>query len=171
MRPMTTIYIDADACPVKREAYKVAKRYSLPVCVVANQHMTIPDRDSVRLVVVRDGFNAADDWIAETAQADDIVITADIPLADRSVKAGAAVLTPRGRRLTEDSICDALATRDLMDDLRSAGSITGGPRPFSDRDRSAFLSRLDETVHAIRKRQKLEQAMRKREEQQQDADG
>jgi uncharacterized protein YaiI (UPF0178 family) len=155
---MTTIYVDADACPVKPEAYKVAKRYGLPVCVVANQHMTVPDRDDVRLVVVPGGFNAADDWIAENAHAGDIVITADIPLADRSIKAGAAVLTPRGRRLTEDSICDALATRDLMDELRAAGSVTSGPPPFQDRDRSTFLSRLDETVHAVRKLHKLRQS-------------
>src|SRR5437763_9351246 len=107
--------------------------------------MSIPDRDWIELFLVRGGFNAADDWIAERAAEGDIVITDDLPLADRAVKRAAHVLTPRGRRLTEDSVCDALATRNLLEGLREAGSITGGgPAPFTDRDRSQFLSRLDE---------------------------
>jgi uncharacterized protein YaiI (UPF0178 family) len=149
---VVAIYIDADACPVKGEVYKVAGRYGLRVHVVANGGMSVPDRPWIELVTVRGDFNAADDWIAEHAAAGDIVITDDIPLADRAVKRGAYVLTPRGRLLTEDSICDALATRDLLAGLRESGAISGGgPKPFADRDRSTFLSRLDETVNAARR--------------------
>jgi hypothetical protein len=147
---LVAIYIDADACPVKNEAYRVAARYGLRVVVVANAFMAVPAR-GVELVVVPGGFNEADDWIAARAAADDIVVTDDLPLADRAVKRGARVLTPRGRALTEDSICDALATRNLMEGLREAGEVTGGPRPFTDRDRSTFLSRLDEVVNAARR--------------------
>jgi len=148
---MPVIFVDADACPVKAEVFKVAERYGLGVCVVANAHMNLPQRAWIELVVVRGGFNAADDRIAERVAAGDIVVTDDIPLADRSVKKGALVITPRGRRLDEDSICDAVATRDLMDGLRQAGGTTAGPRPFEARDRSKFLSALDETVHLARK--------------------
>ena len=147
-----TIHVDADACPVKDEVYKVAGRYGLGVVVVANAPMYVPPRDWIHLVTVRGGFNAADDWIAEHAQPGDIVITDDLPLADRAVKRGAHVLTPRGRRLDEDTICDALATRNLMEGLREAGAVTGGPRGFGDRDRSTFLSRLDELVNMARRR-------------------
>ena len=154
MGPMVALYVDADACPVKKEAFKVAERHGLHVFVVANAFMTLPVRKWIELVVVRGDFNAADDWIAEHATAFDIVVTDDIPLADRAVKRGALVLTPRGRRLTEDSVCDALATRNLMDSLREAGAVTSGPAPFTDRDRSQFLSRLDETVNAAKRGRK-----------------
>lgn len=149
---MGKIYVDADACPVKDEVYKVAARCALHVYVVANAHMNVPQRPGIELVTVRGGFNAADDWIAEHALANDIVITDDLPLADRAVKRGAHVLTPRGRRLDEDTICDALATRNLMEGLREAGAMTRGPKGFSDKDRSQFLSRLDEVVNAARRR-------------------
>jgi uncharacterized protein YaiI (UPF0178 family) len=149
---MVAIYVDADACPVKEEVYKVAERYGLHVYVVTNSGMSVPRREAIELIAVRGGFNAADDWIAEHVAKDDIVVTDDIPLADRAVKRGAHVLTPRGRRLTEDGICDALATRNLLEGLREAGAVTGGgPRPFGPKDRSQFLSRLDETVHVARR--------------------
>lgn len=149
---MVAIYVDADACPVKDEVYKVAHRYGLRAIVVANAPMHVPARDWIELVTVRGDFDAADDWIAEHAAAGDIVITDDIPLADRAVKRGAHVLTPRGRRLTEDTICDAVATRNLLDGLRESGGISGGgPKPFTAKDRSLFLSRLDEVVNVARR--------------------
>lgn len=148
---MTEIYVDADACPVKREVYRVARRYGLKVHVVANTSMGVPPDGDVEMVTVGGGFGAADDWIAGRAGEGDIVITNDIPLADRVVKQSASVLTPKGRRLTEDSICDALATRDLMEQLREGGMVTGGPAPFAEKDRSRFLSRLDELIHAVRR--------------------
>ncbi len=149
---MLAIYVDADACPVKEEVYRVAARYGLHVYVVANTGMSVPEREGIERVVVRGRFDAADDWIAERVAADDLVITDDLPLADRAVKRGACVLTPRGRRLTEDSIGDALATRNLMAGLREAGAVTGGPRPFTRKDRSQFLSRLDEAIQATKRR-------------------
>lgn len=145
------IYVDADACPVKAEVYKVAARYKLSVTVVANTSMFVPERPDVELVVVSGRQDAADDWIAEHAEAGDIVITADIPLAGRAVERGAYVLTPRGRKLDEDSICDVLATRNFLEELRSADVVTGGPAPFLPKDRSRFLSALDEVVHASRR--------------------
>jgi hypothetical protein len=150
---MTAIYVDADACPVKDEVYRVAERYGLRVLVVANSPMRVPGRVGIELVLVRGGLDAADDWIAENAAPNDVVVTDDLPLADRAVKRGAHVLTPRGRRLTEDSICDALATRNLLQGLRETGTIAGGgPAPFTKADRSRFLSRLDETIQAARRR-------------------
>jgi uncharacterized protein YaiI (UPF0178 family) len=146
---MTTIYIDADACPVKDETYKVAARYALPVKVVANATMRIP-AGPVEMVVVP-GFGAADDWIAANIQPRDICVTADIPLAARCVAAGAVVLDPKGRVLTEATIGEAVAVRDLMMDLREAGTASGGPAPMTAKDRSRFLSRLDETVHLVRR--------------------
>ena len=145
------IYVDADACPVKREVYRVAERHGVPVHVVANGVIAIPDHPDIHRVIVGDALDAADDWIAERAGKGDIVVTADIPLADRCVKAGAKVIGPTGRAFTEDSIGMALATRNLMDDLRSAGTVTGGPKPFSDRDRSAFLSALHETIETLKR--------------------
>jgi uncharacterized protein YaiI (UPF0178 family) len=139
-------YIDADACPVKEEAYRVAQRYRINVFVVTNSFIRVPREPGIELVVVAEGPDIADDWIAERAGEGDIVITADIPLASRCVKAGATVLSPKGKVFDKDSIGMALATRNLMDDLRSAGEITGGPKPFSQRDRSAFLSALDLAV-------------------------
>ncbi|WP_436643454.1 YaiI/YqxD family protein [Microbaculum sp. FT89] len=140
------IYVDADACPVKDEIYKVAGRHGLKVYVVANAYMMVPRDPLVERVMVAAGPDVADDWIAERASRGDIVVTADVPLADRCVKAGAAVLSPKGRAFTEDSIGMALATRNLMSDLRSAGATTSGPPPFAQRDRSAFLSALNQAV-------------------------
>ena len=140
------IYIDADACPVKDETYRVAARYGLHVFVVANAFMNLPREPWIERVVVGDGFDAADDWIAERAGPGAIVITADVPLASRCVKAGALALAPNGKAFTESSVGMALATRNLMQDLRESGLVTGGPKPFSARDRSAFLGALDRAV-------------------------
>jgi uncharacterized protein len=144
-----TIYVDADACPVKDEIYRVADRHGLPVVVVANSFIAIPRAPLFSRVVVGDKLDAADDWIAERANARSIVITADVPLADRCVKAGAVVIAPNGKPFTPDSIGMALATRNLMADLREAGAVTGGPKPFSPRDRSAFLSALDQAIRRL----------------------
>jgi uncharacterized protein YaiI (UPF0178 family) len=137
------IFVDADACPVKAEIYRVAERHGAHVLVVSNSVIAIPQVPWVERIIVDSGPDAADDWIAERARRGDIVITADVPLAARGVKAGADVIGPTGRAFTEASIGMTLATRNLMDDLRSAGQITGGPRPFAPKDRSAFLSALD----------------------------
>lgn len=151
---MTTIYVDADACPVKDEIYKVAARYGLDVKVVANAWMRIPGglpKGSVEMVVVAEGPDAADDWIAERARPGDVVVTADIPLADRALKAGALALHPKGRPYTPDSIGGALAQRAVMDHLRGMGEITGGPSAFAPADRSRFLQALDEAVNRARR--------------------
>jgi uncharacterized protein YaiI (UPF0178 family) len=140
------IFIDADACPVKDEAYRVADRYGLKVYVVANAAIRVPRIPSIEQIVVGADADAADDWIAARAGQASIVVTADIPLASRCVKAGAEVLTSTGRRFTEASIGMALATRNLMDHLRSTGDTTGGPKPFTPRDRSNFLGALDNAV-------------------------
>lgn len=137
------VFVDADACPVKAEIYRVAERHGVQVHVVSNSLIAIPRSPLVGRVIVGSGPDAADDWIAERAVRGDVVVTADVPLAARCVKAGADVIGPTGRAFTEESIGMTLATRNLMDDLRSAGQITGGPRPFAARDRSAFLSALD----------------------------
>ena len=150
--PPIRIYVDADACPVKDEIYRVAGRHQVPVFVVTNSFMRVPQDPLIERVAVAAGPDAADDWIAERADPSAVVITADIPLANRCVKAGAAVIAPNGKTFTEDSIGMALAVRDLMTDLRSAGETTGGPRPFSPRDRSAFLSALDQTVRRMQRR-------------------
>lgn len=144
-----TIYVDADACPVKQEIYKVAERHGWTVQVVANDVMALPPHPLIQRVVVDGGFDAADNWIAERAGPGDVVITADIPLAARCVKAGAAVLAHNGKGFSDRSIGMALASRNLMAELREAGQVTGGPRPFSQRDRSAFLSALHETLVKI----------------------
>ena len=145
------IFVDADACPVKAEIYRVAERHGAKVFIVANSLMAIPHLPWVERVVVGDAPDAADDWIAERAVRGDIVVTADIPLAARSVKAGADVIGPTGRAFTEASIGMTLATRNLMDDLRAAGQITGGPKPFAPRDRSAFLSALDLAIVRLKR--------------------
>lgn len=145
------VYIDADACPVKDETYRVAGRYGLHVYVVANSFMALPREPWIERVVVSDGFDAADDWIAARARPGVIVVTADVPLASRCVKAGAEVLAPTGKPFSESGIGMALATRNLMQDLREAGAITGGPKPFSARDRSAFLGALDRTVMRLKR--------------------
>lgn len=149
-RPIV-IYIDADACPVKAEIYKVAERHALKVFVVANSPIAIPRESWIERVTVAGGMNVADDWIAERVARGDIVVTADVPLADRCVKAGADVIGPTGKPFSESSIGMALATRNLMEDLRSAGAITGGPKPFSPRDRSAFLSALDLAIVRLKR--------------------
>ena len=146
-----TIFIDADACPVKNETYRVAERYGLHVYVVANSILNVPREPWIERVVVSDGFDAADDWIAERAGPTSIVITADVPLASRCVKAGASALSPTGKAFTESSVGMALATRNLMQELREAGAITGGPPPFSAKDRSAFLGALDRAVVRLRR--------------------
>ena len=146
------IYVDADACPVKEEIYRVAKRYELGVFVVSNSAIWVPARPGIERVVVKGGLDVADDWIAERIEAGDVAITADIPLADRCLRQGAAVLGPRGNPFTEDSIGEALATRELLDTLRQGGFTKSGPPPFNDKDRSRFLSKLDDIIQARRRR-------------------
>ena len=140
------IFIDADACPVKDEVYRVAQRYGLQVHVVANAFINIPVHPRIARVVVDAGPDVADDWIAQRAQPGDVVITNDIPLAERSLSAGAAAIAPNGRPFTADSIGSAMAQRAIMEQIRSTGAITGGPRPFDRTDRSRFLQTLDETI-------------------------
>lgn len=143
---MTVLYIDADACPVKDEVYRVAERYALQVFVVSNSWIRLPQDPRVTSVVVDAGPDVADDWIAERAAPGDIVITADIPLADRALKAGAQALHPNGRPFTPDSIGSALTSRSIGEHLRSMGEVTGGPKPFASSDRSRFLQALDTAV-------------------------
>lgn len=147
------IYIDADACPVKDEIYKVAARHAVPVTVVAGGFIRVPQDPMIERIAAGAGMDAADDWIAERADASSIVVTADIPLASRCVKAGAQVIAPNGRAFTEDSIGMTLAVRNLMQDLRSSGEVTGGPAPFKPSDRSAFLSALDQAIRRARRAQ------------------
>jgi len=151
------IYVDADACPVKDEIYRVAIRHGLPVSVVAGNFIRVPQDPLIERVAAGSGMDAADDWIAERARAGDIVVTSDIPLASRCVKAGADVIAPNGKPFSEESIGMTLAMRNLMTDLRSSGEITGGPKSFSPRDRSAFLAALDQTIRRIQRR-RAEQA-------------
>ncbi|MEE2778449.1 MAG: YaiI/YqxD family protein [Acidobacteriota bacterium] len=146
------ILVDADACPVKEEIYRVAGRHRLEVTLVANSWMRVPAESWISLEVVGDGLDVADDWIAANAKAGDVVVTADIPLASRCLEIGAAVVGPNGRQFSEDNIGDVLATRDLLTELRSAGERTGGPAAFSKRDRSQFLQELDNAIHAMRRR-------------------
>ncbi|MDP3659364.1 YaiI/YqxD family protein [Phenylobacterium sp.] len=146
------IFIDADACPVKDEIYKVAQRYGLKTWVVANSFLMAPTSPLVERVVVDAGPDAADDWIAEHAGAGDIVVTQDIPLAERALQAGAAAVAPTGRPFTVDSIGSAIAQRALMEQLRSTGDIIGGPKPFDRNDRSRFLQALDQMVNQEQRR-------------------
>ena len=146
------IFVDADACPVKPEIYRVAERYGLRVFVVANAFMAVPRSDLIERVIVAEGPDAADHWIAERATESDIVITADIPLAGRCVRKGAMVVGPTGKPFTEDSIGMALATRDLLTDLRSAGATTRGPPPLTRQDISRFLSALDLAVTRLKRK-------------------
>ena len=143
---MIEIFIDGDACPVKDETYVVSTRYGLPVALVANSRMHVPHDLGVELILVEQGPDAADDWIAENVRPGDVVVTADIPLAARCLDGGARVLGTTGREYTEDSIGGQLATRDLKAHLREAGQLGGGPPPLSDKDRSRFASKLDELV-------------------------
>ncbi len=150
------ILVDADACPVKEEIYKVAFRHNVPVTIVANSHFRVPDHPLISKQVVSDGFDAADDWIAENATAMTIVITADILLADRCLKAGATVLGNNGRPFTTASIGGAIATRAIMADLRAGVSASdtggiGGPKPFSKEDRSRFLQALDTALVKLKR--------------------
>jgi len=140
---MTRILVDADACPVKEEVYRVAQRHGARVSIVSNSHFRVPLLPWVERVMVSDGFDAADDWIAEAAGADCVVVTADILLADRCLKVGATVLAPNGKPFTGASIGGAIATRAIMADLRAGGDPLGGPPPFGKADRSRFLQSLD----------------------------
>jgi len=151
-----TLYIDADACPVKQEIYRVAERHALKgialkVFVVSNSPIAVPGNEMIERIVVGGGMDEADNWIAERARAGDVTITADVPLASRCVKAGAMVIAPNGKPFTADSIGMTLATRNLMDSLRSAGAITGGPKPFAPRDRSSFLAALDQALVRLKR--------------------
>ena len=140
------ILVDADACPVKEEIYKVALRHGVPVTIVSNSHLRVPPHQLIGRVVVSDRFDAADDHIAEASGAGAVVITADILLADRCIKLGAQVLAPNGKAFTANSIGAAVATRAIMADLRAGGDVVGGPPPFAKADRSRFLSALDEML-------------------------
>jgi len=148
------IYVDADACPVKAEVYRVAGRHGVGVTLVANSWMSVPDDPSITLEVVKAGLDVADDWIVERVRPRDIVVTSDIPLASRSLQAGARVISPLGKVFNEDNIGDAVATRDLLTGLRDAGEKTGGPPPMTKQDRSRFLHQLDEIILSIRREQR-----------------
>jgi uncharacterized protein YaiI (UPF0178 family) len=148
---LSAIFVDADACPVKDEVYRVAERYGLRVYVVSNQPMRIPPMPWIEAVVVGERFDAADDWIAAQAGDEDIVVTGDIPLASRCLKKGARVLGPKGRALTDDNIGEALASREIAAHLRELGIATGGPAPFQPRDRARFLQRLDAIIQSIQR--------------------
>jgi len=148
---MTRIIIDADACPVKDETYRVAKRYQLNVILVSNMWMRIPTEPWLEQIVVNDHPDAADDWIAEQTTDQDIVITADIPLAGRCLEKNAHVISPRGRYYTENDIGEALSNRNLREQLRDMGIMTGGPKPFSKQNRSHFLQRLDQLIQNMQR--------------------
>jgi uncharacterized protein YaiI (UPF0178 family) len=146
------ILVDADACPVKDEVYKVAWRHEVPVVIVSNSRLRVPEHPLVQRVTVGGGFDAADDWIADAAGSDSIIVTADILLADRCLKASATVLAPTGKPFTANSIGSAIATRAIMADLRAGGDQIGGPAPFTKSDRSAFLQALDAAVVRLKRR-------------------
>ena len=149
---MLHIFVDADACPVKQEVYRVAGRCGLNVTLVANSWMRVPNDSWIALEVVAGGFDAADDWIAEHVQPHDIVVTADILLANRCLKKDARVIGPTGKPFTDNNIGDAVATRDLLALLRETGEVSGGPPPLKKRDRSRFLQQLDEVIQTIRRK-------------------
>ncbi|TFG98015.1 MAG: YaiI/YqxD family protein [Calditrichales bacterium] len=149
---MLHIYIDADACPVKQVVYRVAERYQLKVTLVANSWLRIPDNKDIVLMVVDFELDAADDWIVAQTQVDDIVITADIPLASRCLTKGVRVIGSSGKQFTNANIGQSVATRDLLSEMRSAGMTTGGPPPLHKRDRSRFLQELDEVIQSIRRK-------------------
>lgn len=152
---MIRIYIDADACPVKDEVYRVAQRHGLKVFVVANSRMVIPRNPLVELKVVSGHFDAADDWIVEQVTNTDIAITTDIPLAARCLAKGARALDAKGKLFTQDSIGDALANRELSAFLRDMGEMGGGPKPYSPKDRSRFLGELENQIQALHKLERL----------------
>ena len=145
------ILVDADACPVKEEIYKVAFRHEIPVVIVSNDYLRVPPHPLVTRIVVGSGFDAADDWIAEQADAGSVVVTTDILLADRCLKAGAKVIAPNGKPFTTSSIGAAIATRAILADLRAGGDAVGGPPPFARTDRSRFLSALDEALVRLKR--------------------
>jgi uncharacterized protein YaiI (UPF0178 family) len=149
--PVITIYVDADSTPVRNEAIRVAKRYGLKIYLVSNSRMRVVQDQLVKVVVVKDHLDAADDWIVEHISENDVAVSADIPLVSRCLKKGARVLDPKGRVFTEDSIGEVLAQRDIMTFLRDLGNITGGPPPYTKQDRSRFLQRLDDLIQAIRR--------------------
>ena len=151
-----SIFVDADACPVKDEIYKVAKRYSLSVTLVANVPFQVPDsrKSWLKSITVVGRLDAADDWIAEHVDDRCIVITADIPLADRCLKSNAHVLDMRGGEFTEDRIGEALASREILAELREQNIVTKGPKPFQQRDRSNFLQRLDQTIQKLKRKRR-----------------
>jgi hypothetical protein len=146
------IFVDADGCPVKPEALRVAGRYGVQVSVVANTRLSLPPGENVERVVVGAGLDAADDWIAARVTEGDIVISGDIPLASRCLERGARVIDFKGKELTPETIGDAMGSRELMAYLRESGVNTGGPAPFEKKDRSRFLHRLDEVIQALRRR-------------------
>jgi uncharacterized protein YaiI (UPF0178 family) len=148
---MIKIYVDADGCPVKSEVYRVAERYALPVVLVANKALSLPFNPLFEMVVVTGAFDAADDWIVERSEPGDIVITADILLADRCLKKSVRVLGPKGVEFTPDNIGSSVATRELLQDLRAGGEIHGGPAPMDKKARSRFLARLDEIIQSLRR--------------------
>ena len=148
---MPHIFVDADACPVKQEVYRVAKRYGLGVTLVANSWMRVPKEPRITLEVVSGAQDAADDWIVGHVRPHDIVVTADIPLASRCLKGGARVISPAGKPFTDDNIGQSVAMRDLLSELRGAGEMTGGPPPLNQRDRSLFLQRIDDAIQSVRR--------------------
>lgn len=157
MPPVSTappdVLVDADACPVKQEVYRVARRHGLSVTLVANTWMETPLDASITLQVVREGLDAADDWIVDHVRRGDVVVTTDIPLAARCLERGALAIRPNGRRFDAETIGDALATREVLANLRESGVVTGGPPPFGKRDRSRFLEAFEEAIRqAVRLR-------------------
>ena len=148
---MTRIYIDADGCPVKNEVYRVAERYKLPVVLVANKRLNLPLNSLLEMVVVTGAFDAADDWIVENSEPNDIVVTSDILLADRCVKKSVRALDPKGVEFTSDNIGAAVATRELFQELRQSGEMYGGPAPMDKKARSRFLAKLDEIIQSLKR--------------------
>jgi len=149
---MTKIYVDADGCPVKSEVYRVAERYKLPVVLVANKRLNLPIHSDLQMVVVKGAFDAADDWIVENSKPNDIVVTADILLADRCLKKSVRALGPKGVEFTPDNIGSVVATRELLQDLRQSGEMHGGPAPMDKKARSRFLGKLDEIIQSLKRR-------------------
>ena len=149
---MTKIYVDADGCPVKSEVYRVAERYKLSVVLVANKRLSLPLHSDLEMVVVNGAFDAADDWIVENSKPNDIVVTADILLADRCLKKSVRALGPKGVEFTPDNIGSVVATRELLQDLRQSGEMHGGPAPMDKKSRSRFLGKLDEMIQSLKRR-------------------
>ncbi len=153
---MIRLFVDADACPVKDETYRVADRYALHVFVVANTRLNVPRNPRIELKVVTGRFDAADDWIVENITAEDVAITTDIPLAARCLEKGARVIDSRGREFTPESIGDALAAREFSAFLRDMGEVGTGPAPYTPRDRSSYLGTLDKVIQSLLKRQRMQ---------------